>query len=283
MHFQPCGAAAVATHPMAGLSLPAGAHAHLATGVPPPADALGFPQSGLEAREAAAGQPVLALSSPDATVNGAGGFQALPAVLITDLVIAFLGSAGWSTIRNLATLYPGFCDAIRNAVNADPVFQCLGRLVPPMRAIALRDLLWAAPRIAGANKLTQLQVSQASYALHAPGWLPCVEQLVHHKIDGVMPEHAALLAVCERVIRRDKFTDREVTEIPDLASAIQVKTQQFKFLMDLVWLRQDEGLDAPHLDTNTRALRNDVLRDAFVRIANAFAAEEGWTVEGLAV
>ncbi|MBC7436209.1 MAG: hypothetical protein H7332_09085 [Bdellovibrionales bacterium] len=279
--------------------MPAIVAAHAASGATLPADALGFPQSGREAREAAAGQPVLELSSADAATLGdeggvaafggycslvnprsPGGFEDLPTVLVANLIVSFLGSTGLATIRHLATLYPDFRDAIRHAVDADPEYQSLATLLPPMRVIALRDLLWAAPARAGANKMTQRQYSQASDALDEDRWLPFVEQLVGNKVDGVRPEHDALLAVCDSLLRGDKLEQAAVTETPRLANVIKLNAKQCQQLMSLVWLKQ-HGQGMRDLDFDISWFRKDVLRDAFARIANAFAAEEGWTVEGL--
>jgi hypothetical protein len=273
--------AADAAHRMTALPKPSDRQGHAATAVPQPADALGFPPSIQEAREAGAGQPVLALSSADAVALGdAGGFEDLPTVLVANLVVAYLGSTGLATIRNLATLYPDFRGPTRQAVNADPVFQSLGTLLPPMRVIALRDLLWAAPARAGANKMTQTQYSQATDALHEPRWLPIVEQLVAHKVDGVRPEHTALLALCDSMLRDERLEKATMNDSTCLAGAIQVNVKRCQQVMGLVWLRQ-QGQVMRDLDTDIGLLRKEVLRDAFARIANAFAAEEGWTVEGL--
>ena len=150
-----------------------------------------------------------------------------------------------------------------------------------MRVIALRDLLWAAPHRADGSKMTQTQYSQASDALREPRWLPFVEQLVGHKVDGVQPEHTALLARFDSVLRGDKLDAATVDGTRQLANAIKLKSAKgCQQAMSLAWLRQ-EGQVMEDLDTDTGFLRKDVLRDAFARIANAFAAHEGWTVEGL--
>jgi hypothetical protein len=288
MYLQTGGAAAATTQrmTMTGLPMPvpmpAAVPAHIAGGATQPADALGFPQSGQEAREAAAGQPVLELSSADAVALGdAGGFEDLPTVLVANLVVAYLGSTGLATIRHLATLYPDFRDGIRQTVNAEPGFQCLVTLLPPMRVIALRDLLRTAPHRADGSKMTQTQYSQASDALREPRWLPFVEQLVGHKVDGVQPEHTALLARFDSVLRGDKLDAATAQGTRQLANAIKLENAKgCQQAMSLAWLRQ-EGQVMGDLDTDIGFLREDVLRDAFARIANAFAAQEGWTVEGL--
>ena len=294
MYLQTGGAAAASASAMAQrmsmtglpmtipLATPAAIPAHIASGATLTADALGFPQSGQEARQAAAGQPVLELSSANAVaLGGAGGFEDLPTVLVANLIVAYLGSTGLATIRHIATLYPGIRDEIRHAVNSDAVFQSLCTLLPPMRVIALRDLLLAAPHRAGTNRMTQTQYSQATEALRDSRWLPMVEQLVAHKVDGVRPEHVALLALFDSMFRGEKLDKAAVKETPLLANEIKLNASRCQLLMDLVWLRQ-HGQVIPDLDTGIACFRKDVLRDAFARIANAFAAEQGWTAEGLA-
>jgi hypothetical protein len=296
MYLHTGATAAVATGRLAGdFPLPAhaqphantDANAHAVSGVPLPSDALGFPASARQARDVVAGQPLLALSSADAAPGtaavancNAGGFEDLPAVLVANLIVACLGSPCLATVRHLATLYPEFCDAIRHAVNADPGFKSLATLLAPMRVIALRDLLWAAPHRPDGSKLTQTQYSQATDALREPRWLPSIEHLVGHKVEGVQPEHNALLAQFDSVLRGDKLDAAAAMVTSQLAKAINLQGKGYSQVMSLIWLRQN-GQVVPDLGTDIGLLRKEVLRDAFARIAKAFAAQEGWTVEGL--
>ncbi|CAN5588509.1 hypothetical protein BH11PSE7_BH11PSE7_15140 [soil metagenome] len=261
---------------------PAALAAHVAPGATLPADALGFPQTGHEARDAAAGQPVIGLLPADAVAfGGAGGFEDLPTALVANLIVAFLGSTALATSRHLATLYPQLREPIRHVVNADPVIQLTATLLPPMRVIALRDLLSVAPPRADGSKMTQAQYSQATVALREPMWLPIVERLVACKVDGVGPQHTALLAQFDSMLCGEKLEEAACKDTPRLAREIKLDAKRCQLVMDLVWLRQ-HGQVIPDLDRGITCLRKDVLRDAFSRITCAFAAEQGWTAEGLA-
>jgi len=274
-----------------------------------PSQELGFP--GAESRtDAAFLQPPLCLSSADAvSVRNAGGFETLPVVLVVQIVVAYLGAAEWAAVKNLAQRYPGFRDAIHDAVNADPVFQSLGKLLPPMRTIAVRDLLGAllsdiykvnlefsafdrlsSSEQANLRRLVETrdfyhpklwpQTRLADNNLRSGVWLPLVERLVRQRVNGVRPEHTDLLALCDSML---------AGQMPDLpqgdaavrsAKAIGLDTKQWRDLVSIACCHQP-GRDPTYLNEGIAVDCNDMLRDAFARIAHAFAAEAGWTLDPL--
>jgi len=275
-----------------------------------PAQALGFPRA--EGRpDAAAAQPTLALLPIDAAnVQGAGGFEDLPVVLVAQIVVAYLGSPGWVEIRNLAQQYPGLSDTVRDAVNADPMFQPLGKLMSPMRAIALRDLLEALAR--DFNKATQQlyraamlpnsgcanpgrilsrrdpsrqrlssQSALAQNNLRSRTWLPLVEQLVRQRVNGVRSEHTDLLALCDRMLAGQMPHDsREMDSAVASATAIGLKAKKWRKLVDAADC-QAPGVGASRLDGDIALYRRDVLSNAFAGIASAFAAQADWSLDEL--
>lgn len=274
-----------------------------------PSHALGFPRAEV-GPHAVTAQPPLALSPTDAaSVQDAGGFAELPVVLVAQIVVAYLGILGWAEIRNLAQQYPGFREAIGAAVDADPMFQPLGKLVAPMRTIALRDLLdtlaedfhTASRRqfasglsdneredldrlvdrgnLYGPRRASQTRLAEKN--LRSRVWLPLVEQLVQHRVNGVRPEHSDLLTLCDRMLAGQLPNDMcEMDKSVASAKAIGLKEKQWRESVDIAYCHPP-GRDRTRLYLGIAHDRNDVLSNAFARITSAFAAKAGWTFDEL--
>jgi hypothetical protein len=274
-----------------------------------PVQELGFPGAQSSTEPADPQRPLCLSDAVLASAPQTGGFEALPVVLVAQIVIAYLGALEWAAVKHLAQQYPGHRDAICGAVNADPVFQSLSRLLPPIRTIAVRDLLARLlgdisrlkPELRSFARLSPsedahlagLEATRAFYEpkmwpqtrlannnLRSGVWLPLVERLVQHRVPGVRPEHTDLLALCDRML---------AGQMPDLAQgdaavrsarAIGLDVKQWRDLL-LIACCHEPGRDPGYLNKGIAVDRNDVLRDAFARIANAFAVEAGWTLEPL--
>jgi len=124
------------------------------------------------------------------------------------------------------------------------------------------------------------QTTLARSEIRSSVWLPLVEQLLQHQVDGVQPEHAALLVLCDRILAGQKPTDRERDNAVRAADAVGFDETQCRHLIDAAQLLQS-GDDAWGLVKAIADYRKSVLGDAFEKIASAFAAEAGWSLEGL--
>jgi hypothetical protein len=249
-----------------------------------PAQALGFPRTngGLEA--AAAKAPLALLPMDEAAVQDGGGFEYLPVALVSQIVIAYLGAPGWVEIKNLAQRYPGFRNAIGDAVDSDPMFQVLGQLVAPMRAIALRDLLEALARREPYRQRLSSQSALAQNNLRSRTWLPFVEQLVQQRVNGVRPEHTELLALCDRMLAGHMLHDsRDMDSAVASAIAIGLKGDKWRKLMVAANCHElgVAAIAASRLGGDIALYRRDVLGTAFAGIASAFAAQAGWSFDEL--
>ena len=300
--------ASVRPQPQPAMQAPP-ADAHAALAVRPTATALGFPQAGEQAQTAGT-QPTLALSHTEAVLtHSAGGFERLPVVLVVQIVVPYLGIPGLSAMKGLAAHYPGFRDAIGDAVDADPLFQSLGKLLQPMRIIVtpqlqsqlVRDIHDATPKsndiatmsaserehlrrlvdIGNACKRTVPQkYTLARHELSSSVWLPLVEQLVQQQVNGVLPEHVALLGLCDRILAGHMPSDRERDDAIGCADAIGFDETLCRRLMEVAQLDPADDEAMGHAQAMAD-YRKSVLGDAFRKIAMAFAAEAGWTIEGL--
>jgi hypothetical protein len=274
-----------------------------------PVQELGFPEAPSRTDAADPQAPLCLSAAVLASTPQTGGFEALPVVLVAQIVVAYLGASEWAAVKHLAQQYPGHREAIGEAVNVDPVFKSLARLLPPMRTIAVRDLLVELlgdisrlkPELRTFARLSPsedahqagLEATRAFYEpkmwpqtrlannnLRAPVWLPLVERLVQHRIHGVRAEHTDLLALCDRMLA-GQMPDRDQGDAAvRSARAIGLDVKQW---IDLLMIASchEPGRDSGYLNEGIAVDRNDVLRDAFARIANAFAADAGWTLEPL--
>jgi hypothetical protein len=309
------GSATVRPGPqIGGRATTAEAAAELACGAQTAADALGFPRTAGPAQTAVTPVPMTRMPmplSPLAPVaeHRDGGFERLPVALVAQIVAPYLGIPGMTAMRGLATHYPGFRDAIGAAVNADPAFHSIGKLVQPMRNIVLRDRMLAliddlrralpasndgttmAPsERENLQRLVEMcnslrgklpaQLALVHAELRSTVWLPLAEQLVLHQVAGAQPEHAVLLKICDRILAGQTPTDCEKDEAVRASDAIGFAQTQCRHLINAAQTRHSDE-DDYGLEPAIADYRRSVLGDALEKIADAFGTEAGWTLEGL--